>query len=89
MGAAVSVNCHRCGSTEVLAYPNRRLWVMRLLALWHRLTGRWGADVPLCPECCDTIEGHDYEYERSERHWFCRHCGVPASDQWVSDRWSD
>lgn len=30
------------------------------------------AETAICPRCC---EDHEYEYERSERGSFCRHCG--------------
>lgn len=45
----------------------------------------------ICPEHCATAEhfdgetGHQYEYERGERTYYCRYCGQPATDEWLND----
>lgn len=37
----------------------------------------------VCPECCDKAEhadgetGHQFDYDRPERSWDCRYCGIP------------
>lgn len=46
----------------------------------------------VCPTCCETTEhfdgetGHQYEYERGDRTYYCQYCGIPASDDWLADR---
>lgn len=86
----MGVTCAKCGSVDVICYPNRSRLMMAIAALWYKMTGRWRSDVPLCPACCEIVnDGHDYEYERSERSYFCRHCGEPASQEWIADRASD
>lgn len=39
-------------------------------------------------DCCGTAEhpdgetGHQYEYERDERDYWCRYCSQPAPHEW-------
>ncbi len=69
----MGIRCSQCGADAVLSYATEA--------------------TALCPACCGKVadhgdgeNGHQYEYERSERHYFCRYCGEPASDQWVAER---
>lgn len=32
-----------------------------------------------CPKCCPD---HDYDYDRSDRRWECKHCGELRPDDW-------
>jgi hypothetical protein len=41
------------------------------------------SETAVCPACCPH---HEYEYQRSERSYFCEHCGVEASEKWIADR---
>lgn len=34
----------------------------------------------ICPACCPD---HEYEYERGDRDWFCKHCGDVAPEDWL------
>ena len=51
----------------------------------------WPIDHPehaICMDCCGTAEhpdgetGHQYEYERDERDYWCRYCSQPAPHEW-------
>lgn len=59
-----------CSSKDVIQYDPRLVWAYP-----------WRTTV--CPAHC---EDHDYEHERSERWWFCKHCGDPADVNWVCER---
>lgn len=40
----------------------------------------------ICPACCvRTDEGHDYQYDRDMRGYFCFHCGAQAPDDYALD----
>ncbi len=45
----------------------------------------------ICMDCCgnadhpDGEHGHQYEYERGERDYWCRYCASPAPYDWYSD----
>jgi hypothetical protein len=44
----------------------------------------------LCPNCCSqTVDGHDYQYDRYEQTHVCDRCGQFAPYDWLADYHSD
>lgn len=67
--------CRVCGRTEdIISYPD-------------------DPSQAICPTCCaaahhpDGEDGHQFDYERSERQHICRYCGLPrsATDDYFDD----
>lgn len=68
--------------------PTGGYWDYAPIDFTCRVCGKQCAIAPNPPEravCEKHCEDHEYEYERGEQCWLCKHCGQPRAFDWFYD----